>query len=64
MSSERERIAKILTRPVTVAEKNRFEGHNGVIIQRIYESIYELADTLDLLRSGQLPIYKDGKLIQ
>lgn len=62
--NEHERIAKILTRPITQAEIHKYGGETEVGFRRIQEALLELADTLDLLRSGQLPMYKDGKLIQ
>lgn len=62
MSSERERIAKILTRPIQPAERNKYYREvSGVVevddIIRIKEALLELAKTIDNWREGKLPMY-------
>jgi len=50
MSSERERIAKILTRPVTQAERNKQPSNAIADIEdfiRIKEALLELAESVD-----------------
>jgi hypothetical protein len=50
MSTERERIARILTRPITQAEIHKLGSRDEVVFKQIAEAILALAESVDYLK--------------
>ena len=53
--TERERIAKTLTRPITPLERNRYHQDTNAIVEvdeiiRLREALLELAESFDILK--------------
>ena len=58
--NERERIAKILTRPITPAERRRYSRETNAIVDmdefiRIKEALLVIAETTDMFVLGSNP---------